>query len=70
MYFFAIGLVCLFSNVARVSGASFSGNARLEVNDPNGGLSWNSANDALSVQAWFKIRLHQFTITTGRVDPA
>lgn len=35
--------------------ASFPGNARLEVNDPNGALSWNNTNRAMLVQCWFKI---------------
>jgi RHS repeat-associated protein len=33
----------------------FSGNAGIEISDPTGGLTWNSTNDALTVQCWFKI---------------
>ncbi|MBI5385063.1 MAG: LysM peptidoglycan-binding domain-containing protein [Verrucomicrobia bacterium] len=40
--------------------ATFSGNARLEVPDSTGGLSWNSGVGALTVQCWFKL-----TIPTG-----
>ena len=46
-------VVCLFISTA--SAATFSGNARVEVADSTGGLSWNSGNSALSVSCWFKM---------------
>jgi hypothetical protein len=33
-----------------LTAATFPGNADLTVSDPTGALSWNSTNDALSVQ--------------------
>lgn len=35
-------------------GVSFFGNASLEIDDPNGALSWNEHINALTVQAWIK----------------
>jgi hypothetical protein len=35
--------------------ASFDGNARIEIDDPSGGLSWVTANNALTVECWFRI---------------
>ena len=35
--------------------ATFSGNARVEVADSTGGLSWNTGNNVLSVSCWFKM---------------
>lgn len=35
--------------------ASFSGNARIEVPDSTGGLSWSPAANALTVSCWFKL---------------
>ena len=44
--------------------ATFPGNADLTVSDPSGVLSWNSGNNALSVQCWFKISIPSGTNLT------
>ena len=36
-------------------GATFTGNARIEVTDSTGGLSWNTGNNVLSVSCWLKM---------------
>jgi len=38
-----------------VSAASFPGTACVEVQDPSGGLSWVPANNALTVECWFRM---------------
>ena len=55
-----IVLVSAFRSVA----ATFPGNADLTVSDPSGALSWNSANNALTVQCWFKISIPSGTNLT------
>jgi RHS repeat-associated protein len=47
-----------------VNAAIFSGNVRLEVTDPTGGLSWNSSANAMMVQCWFKISIPSGTNLT------
>jgi hypothetical protein len=42
---------------ASLLAASFPGNARVEVADPTGGLSWNTTNNALTVECWFRISI-------------
>ncbi len=44
--------------------ALFPGNARLEVTDSTGGLSWNSSANAMIVQCWFKISIPSGTNLT------
>jgi RHS repeat-associated protein len=50
-----LALGSLMLCIVPVHPASFSGNARLEINDPSGALSWNASKAALSIQAWFRI---------------
>ena len=45
--------------------ASASDNARLEVTDTTGGLSWNPAFSALTVMAWVKISIPTGTELTS-----
>jgi RHS repeat-associated protein len=40
-----------------LSGAVFDGNARIEVADTSGNLSWVAANNALTVECWFRISI-------------
>lgn len=42
----------------------FPGNARLEVPDSSGGLSWNPSANALTIQCWFKISIPSGTNLT------
>ncbi len=44
--------------------AIFPGNARLEVADSTGALSWNPSANALTVQCWFKISIPSGTNLT------
>ena len=37
--------------------ASFDGNSRVEITDSSGGLSWVQANNALTVECWFRISI-------------
>jgi RHS repeat-associated protein len=41
--------------------ATFNGNARLQVTDATGGLSWNSGASKLTVQCWFKLSVPSAT---------
>ncbi|MBI4327377.1 MAG: hypothetical protein HY674_19250 [Chloroflexi bacterium] len=59
---FFVAVALLLHNGAARFAASFAGNARLEVNDPSGGLSWSPASDALTVQVWFKITVPSGTL--------
>lgn len=45
------------STVITLRGASFPGNALVEVADPTGGLSWNTNNTYLTIQCWFKLSI-------------
>ena len=56
---FGIAIVLL---AGRSLAATFSGNARVEVADSTGGLSWNGS--ALSVACWFKISIPSGTNLT------
>jgi len=49
-----LAVVCVSNNSFA---ATFLGNSRLEVADPTGGLSWNSAGSELTVQCWFKLSI-------------
>lgn len=40
---------------ARLQAASFTNNARVEIQDPSGGLSWNTSNAAQTVSCWVKL---------------
>jgi RHS repeat-associated protein len=53
--------------VAIARAGDFSGSARLEVSDPSGGLSWNTASTALSVQCWFKLAIPSGTNLTDNM---
>ena len=55
---------CLLPFALPVSAATFSGNARLEVPDSTGGLSWNPTASALTVECWFKISIPSGTNLT------
>jgi RHS repeat-associated protein len=58
-------LVCILIFVGfRSMAATFPGNADLTVSDPTGALSWKAANNALSVQCWFKISIPSGTNLT------
>ncbi|MCW5554674.1 MAG: hypothetical protein KIS67_21255 [Verrucomicrobiae bacterium] len=46
------------------SAATFPGNARVEVADSSGGLSWNPAANVLTVQCWFKLAVPSGTNLT------
>lgn len=51
-------VVCLIGlfTISSSNAASFFGNARVEAQDPSGGLSWtNVASPALTVSCWFKL---------------
>jgi len=56
-----LSALCLLSSVlgplSSALAGTFSGNARVEISDPTGGLSWNSTNNALTLQCWFKISI-------------
>lgn len=56
-----ISVLCLLSSVLcpppSARAATFPGNARVEISDPNGGLSWSNSVNALTVQCWFKISI-------------
>ena len=45
----------------------FRGNARLEVTDSSGGLSWNSSANAMIVQCWFKVSIPSGTNLTDNM---
>jgi len=60
---FCIGLLFATVNFSSIA-ATFPGNADLTVPDPNGALSWNSGNAALTVQCWFKISIPSGTNLT------
>ena len=47
-----------------VNAAIFPGNARLEVSDSSGGLSWSPSASAMMVQCWFKIAIPSATNLT------
>jgi RHS repeat-associated protein len=49
-----------FCLLTSVRAASFPGNARVEITDPTGGLSWSNSVNALTVSCWFK-----FVIPSG-----
>ena len=40
-----------------INAAAFDGNARVEIADSTGGLSWISANNALTVECWFRMSI-------------
>ena len=47
-----------------VSAAAFPGNARVEITDSSGGLSWNNTTNALTVACWFKLSIpSDFSLT-------
>lgn len=48
-----LGVLCLLPLPAFA--ASFDGNARVEIQDPSGNLSWSNTVNALTVECWFKI---------------
>jgi len=61
--------VCLLLSVfwlliSAAHAATFPGIARVEVTDSSGGLSWNTANSALTIQCWFKISIPSGTNLT------
>ena len=45
------------STVITSLSASFQSNAYVEVTDPTGGLSWNTTNNSITVQCWFKLSI-------------
>lgn len=51
----AAGVAFMFALSAPA--VNFPGNARLEVPDSSGGLTWNPSANALTVQCWFKISI-------------
>ena len=57
-----LSVLCFLASTT--SAATFHGNADLTVSDPTGALSWNSTNNALSVQCWFKISIPSGTNLT------
>lgn len=59
-----ISVLCFFAAAVAISAATFSGNARLEVADSTGGLSWNPTANALTVECWFKISIPSGTNLT------
>lgn len=63
---FAFGIFYLSFN--SVSAATFSGNARVEVSDSTGGLSWVPGNDALTVQCWFKLAIPSGTLLSDSMS--
>ena len=54
---FAACLTVLAGLPIRLPAASFPGKARVEVQDPSGGLSWSNSISALTVECWFKISI-------------
>ena len=67
----AVGLLltafCLLHSALLCPAATFPGNARLEVTDSTGGLSWNSSANAMMVQCWFKISIPSGTNLTDNM---
>lgn len=53
-------LLCAFglpSSAFRCPAVIFTNNARVEVNDSTGGVSWNPGSGALTVSCWFKLSI-------------
>lgn len=44
--------------------ATLPGSARIEIDDPTGGLGWNSTNQTMTVQCWFKLSVPSGTTLT------
>lgn len=57
----ALLVICFLSSVfcplPSALAGSFPGNARVEISDPTGGLSWSNSANALTVQCWFKLSI-------------
>jgi|GEM_PF-1418275 len=57
----ALLAICFLSSVfcplPSALAGSFSGNARVEISDATGGLSWSNSVNALTVQCWFKLSI-------------
>jgi len=53
----AATILILLAGIGFASAATFTNNARIEIADPTGALSWNTANNALSVSCWFKLAI-------------
>lgn len=52
----ALAVFLLCSGLTALAG-SFPGTADLQITDPTGALSWNTNNNALTIQCWFKISI-------------
>lgn len=70
--FLLLSAFCLMTSIGHA--ATFSGNASVSVNDPDGELNWKPAN-ALTVSGWFRISIPSATnltqnmvILMGRTD--
>lgn len=50
-------LIAVLFPLSSAKAATFPGNARVEIADPTGGLSWSNSVGALTVQCWFKISI-------------
>ena len=57
-------VLCLLAFAAPMRAATFPGNARLEVADSTGGLSWSSSVGQMTVQCWFKLSIPSGTNLT------
>ncbi|MEK7686213.1 MAG: LamG-like jellyroll fold domain-containing protein [Verrucomicrobiota bacterium] len=48
---------CLLRSALVCGAATFPGNARVEISDPTGGLSWSNSVGGLTISCWFKLSI-------------